>query len=170
MSPNKWSSWYSTQACLLPTRTNFFTTTVHCLLTLLNFFEVCVTCSYPSFKLRSSPRIPQKLHPQMNSQLLPQRQLSCWQGAWQFNLLISPDSRGISTNSSLWLVALKTIHSPVSYWAWTQVDSISIPQWQRSPLLLFLSTTKGRQDIHEKLMSQKIKRKTGFRGKGNSIK
>lgn len=158
MSPNKWSSWYSTQACLLPTRTNFFTTTVHCLLTLLNFFEVCVTCSYPSFKLRSSPRIPQKLHPQMNSQLLPQRQLSCWQGAWQFNLLISPDSRGISTNSSLWLVALKTIHSPVSYWAWTQVDSISIPQWQRSPLLLFLSTTKGRtwdQDIHEKLMSQK---------------
>lgn len=155
MSPNKWSSWYSTQACLLPTRTNFFTTTVHCLLTLLNFFEVCVTCSYPSFKLRSSPRIPQKLHPQMNSQLLPQRQLSCWQGAWQFNLLISPDSRGISTNSSLWLVALKTIHSPVSYWARTQVDSISIPQWQRSPLLLFLSTTKGRQDIHEKLMSQK---------------
>ena len=158
MSPNKWSSWYSTQACLLPTRTNCFTTTVHCLLTLLNFFEVCVTRSYPSFKLRSSPWIPQKLHPQMNSQLLLQRQLSCWQGAWQFNLLISPDSRGISTNSSLWHAALNTIHSSVCYWAWTQVDSISIPQWERNPLLLFLSATKGRkwnQDIHEKLMSQK---------------
>ena len=70
---------------------NFFTTTVHCLLTLLNFFEVCVTHSYPSFKLRSSPWVPQKLHPQMNSQLLLQRKqdlyvavgrvpgnLTCW--------------------------------------------------------------------------------------------